>query len=48
MGLNKLFADFGCLLTSCCSSLGHIAGYASSFLTAISSKQIAKSSEMNL
>ena len=48
MDLNKLFAAFGFLSASCCLSLGHNARIAGSFRTAICSKQIAKSSEMNL
>ena len=60
MDLNKLFAAFGFLSASCCLSLGHnarIAGMPATlhvlwlkalFRTAICSKQIAKSSEMNL
>ena len=48
MGLEKLFVAFGFLSASCCLSFGHIARYAPSFCTAICSKQISKSSEMNL
>ena len=48
MDLNKLFAAFGFLSASCCLSLGHIARYAPSLRTTICTKQIAKSSEMNL
>ena len=48
MGLNKLFAAFGFLSASCCLSVSHYARIIPSFRTAICSKQISKSSEMNL
>ena len=48
MGLEKLFVAFGFLSASCCLSLGHVARYTPSLRTAICSKQISKSSEMNL